>query len=211
MPALTDLTLSAIQAEATRAHLRHAEHSMLSPSYTSGQRLAILAEEVGEAQDEALMLWEQSVIGLTGGPVDHRERAVIELVQAAAMAASWRQFLAYGAPPAGVGPVLSAGTLEAVARGAAVTVFGGELLGVPPGNRPRPDPIMLWASAALGRSLGRVAHELTYDAGGPGVGEGRPDVLSGELAMHAALAALAVEYLEGDRPPIARIAPRPHV
>jgi len=105
---LSGLTLAAIQAEATRAHLLHGEHSMLGP-YTSPQRLAILAEEVGESA---------------------------ELVEA--------------------------------------------LL-----------------AARLSRLLGQVAHELTYDAGGPGVGEGRKDELVKELIQVAAMAASWVEVLEG--------------
>jgi hypothetical protein len=121
--ALSDLTVAAIQAEATRAHARHGAYSMLSPSYTSGQRLAILAEEVGEAQDEAL-------------------------------------------------------------REAHAVAYALEQLG---------------RASALGVALGRVGHELTYDAGGPGVGEGRREQLVRELIQVAAMAASWVEYLEGRR------------
>jgi hypothetical protein len=92
---LSELTLQAIQAEATRAHLRHGEHSMLSPSYTSGQRLAILVEEVGEVAHE--LTYDSGGPGVGEG---RREELVQELVQVAAMAASWIEALE-GGPVAG--------------------------------------------------------------------------------------------------------------
>ena len=110
---LSELTLSAIQAEATRAHLKHGEHSMLGAHYTSGDRLAILVEEAGEVSEEA----EALIAGLL--------------------------------------------------------------------------------NSRLQAAVGRVAHELTYDQGGPGVGEGRRDELVKELIQVAAMAASWVEYLEG--------------
>lgn len=85
---LSDLTLSAIQAEATRAHLKHGEHSMLGPHYSSGDRLAILVEEVGEVAHE--LTYDQ------GGPAvgeGRRDELVKELIQVAAMAASWVEYL----------------------------------------------------------------------------------------------------------------------
>jgi hypothetical protein len=75
---LSELTLSAIQAEATRAHLRHGEHSMLGDAHNDFGRLAILVEEVGEVAHE-----------LTYDQPDDRTKLVIELIQVAAMAASW--------------------------------------------------------------------------------------------------------------------------
>lgn len=85
---LSQLTLNAIQAEATRAHLRHGEHSMLGTGYSSGDRLAILVEEVGEVAHE--LTYDQ------GGPSvgeGRRDELVKELIQVAAMAASWVEFL----------------------------------------------------------------------------------------------------------------------
>lgn len=79
---LSEITLSAIQAEATSAHLRHGEHSMLSPHYSNGDRLAILMEEVGEVAHE-----------LTYDQDGDRDKLVKELIQVAAMAATWVEFL----------------------------------------------------------------------------------------------------------------------
>jgi hypothetical protein len=89
---LSDLTLSAIQAEATSAHLKHGEHSMLSPDYSSGDRLAILVEEVGEVAHE-LTYDQQPGQGIGEG---RRDELVRELLQVAAMAASWVEFLEGG-------------------------------------------------------------------------------------------------------------------
>lgn len=81
---LSAITLAAIQAEATRAHLVHGTHSMLAPSYSSGDRLAILAEEFGEVAAELTYDHQD------GG---QRDRLVKELLQLAAMAASWVEAL----------------------------------------------------------------------------------------------------------------------
>lgn len=81
---LSDITLAAIQAEATGAHAKHGPYSMLGDRYSPGDRLAILVEEVGEVARE--LTYDQ------GGPgVGHYDpdRLVKELVQVAAMAASW--------------------------------------------------------------------------------------------------------------------------
>jgi NTP pyrophosphatase (non-canonical NTP hydrolase) len=83
---ISGLTLNAIQAEATRAHLRHGENSMMNPNATDERRLAILTEEVGEVARE---LNEASI---RNGPVD-RVLLVKELIQVAAMAASWVEVL----------------------------------------------------------------------------------------------------------------------
>lgn len=108
---LSELTLSAIQAEATRAHLKHAEHSMLSEAYTEHERLAILLEEGGEAAVEAQRLLFQNLALLASVPSDllrtigqvaHRltydqpddkTELVRELIQVAAMAGTWVQYL----------------------------------------------------------------------------------------------------------------------
>ena len=90
--ALSELTLAAIQAEATRAHLKHGDYSMRGPHYSSGDRLAILVEEVGEVAHE--LTYDQ------GGPAvgeGRRDELVKELIQVAAMAASWVEFLEGGA------------------------------------------------------------------------------------------------------------------
>jgi len=79
---LSPLTLNAIQAEATRAHLKHGEHSMLGPRYSSGDRLAILVEEVGEVAHE-----------LTYDQDGDQSKLVKELIQVAAMAATWIEYL----------------------------------------------------------------------------------------------------------------------
>jgi len=85
---LSDITLSAVQAEATRAHLRHGDHSMLGAAVTESDRLAILTEEVGEVARE---LNEDRLGNL---PVDEwRDRRVKELIQVAAMALSWVEAL----------------------------------------------------------------------------------------------------------------------
>ena len=81
---LSELTLSAIQAEATRAYLKHGQHSMLGPDYSSGDRLAILVEEVGDVAQE---------LTYDHGGGQRRDELVKELIQVAAMAASWVEFL----------------------------------------------------------------------------------------------------------------------
>jgi hypothetical protein len=79
--ALSDLTLTAVQAEATRAHLRHGRNSMLYQDTTNERRLAILAEEVGEV---ARALNEYAITGALD-----ETNLEKELIQVAAMAASW--------------------------------------------------------------------------------------------------------------------------
>jgi hypothetical protein len=108
---LSDLTLSAIQAEATGAHAKHGEHSMMGSGYTDHERLAILVEEAGEASEEAARLLYVNLAILTGMPSDllrtignvahsltydqeaDRDKLVRELIQVAAMAATWVEFL----------------------------------------------------------------------------------------------------------------------
>jgi hypothetical protein len=87
---LSQLTLDAIQAEATRAHLRHGANSMLGTGHSHGDRLAILTEETGEVAREL----NEARIG--GRDID-RDHLVTELTQVAAMAATWIEALEGGA------------------------------------------------------------------------------------------------------------------
>ncbi len=77
---LTPLTLNAIQAEALRAHCRHFEHSLLNKQMPDSQRLAILVEEVGEVAH---------ALTYDGD----KDRLETELIQVAAVAASWIEAL----------------------------------------------------------------------------------------------------------------------
>ena len=107
---LSELTLSAIQAEATRAHLKHGEFSMLGPHHSAADRLSILAEEAGEAADEAMALAQAHVLTVKsgqllsalgrvahqlthdqGGGIGYADKDKLEkeLIQVAAMAATW--------------------------------------------------------------------------------------------------------------------------
>lgn len=85
---LSGLTLNAVQAEATRAHLVHGEHSMLGPAVAESDRLAILAEEVGEVAREL----NEDRLGLIH-PDSWRDRRVKELIQVTAMALTWVEHL----------------------------------------------------------------------------------------------------------------------
>jgi hypothetical protein len=85
---LSGATLNAIQQEASRAHIKHGEHSMLGPAYSSGERLAILVEEVGEVAHE--LTYDQGGPGVGEG---RRDELIKELIQVAAMAASWIEVL----------------------------------------------------------------------------------------------------------------------
>jgi NTP pyrophosphatase (non-canonical NTP hydrolase) len=82
---LSDITLTAIQAEATRAYLKHGDHSMLGPK-SDDRRLAILTEEVGEVAREL------NDAEIDGREVD-RDKLVKELIQVGAMAATWVEAL----------------------------------------------------------------------------------------------------------------------
>ena len=83
--ALSELTLRAIQAEATRAHLRHGEHSMLAAG-TDERRMRIALEEFGEVAREL------NDAEIEERPVD-RDKLVKELIQCSAMFASWVEYL----------------------------------------------------------------------------------------------------------------------
>lgn len=81
---LSNMTLSAVQAEATRAHLRHKAKSMLYG--TDERRLRILVEEVGEVARE------MNDADIEERPVD-RDKIVKELIQSAAMCLTWVEAL----------------------------------------------------------------------------------------------------------------------
>jgi NTP pyrophosphatase (non-canonical NTP hydrolase) len=74
---LSGATHSAIDAESMLAQLKHTERSMFGKNQTDGDRLAILVEEVGEV---AKAINEKK-----------NDELVKELIQVAAMAASWLQ------------------------------------------------------------------------------------------------------------------------
>ena len=87
---LSPITLSAVQAEATGAHAKHGEHSMLGVAVTESDRLAILTEEVGEVAREL----NEDRLGNLGD--DWKIRRVKELIQVAAMALTWVEHLEGG-------------------------------------------------------------------------------------------------------------------
>jgi NTP pyrophosphatase (non-canonical NTP hydrolase) len=80
IPALDDLTLSAINAEFVRAYVKHSGHTPRDPRMSNGERLAILVEEVGEVA--RAMTYDE------GSP----EKLVRELIQVAAMAGAWAEY-----------------------------------------------------------------------------------------------------------------------
>lgn len=75
--ALSELTVTTVEAEAIRAHLKHGRHSMMNPAMDMGERLAILVEEVGEVAHA--MTYD----------VNKLPELRKELIQVAAMALSW--------------------------------------------------------------------------------------------------------------------------
>jgi NTP pyrophosphatase (non-canonical NTP hydrolase) len=77
---LGDLTLRAVQAESARAWAIHGNRSFLGDGLTTLERLAALIEETGEV-GKALV---------DGEP---RDNVVKELLQVAASAASWAEWL----------------------------------------------------------------------------------------------------------------------
>lgn len=81
MRQLSQLTLDAIAAEATRADILHKEHSMLNPEQPLAEKMTVLWEEYGEV-GRALTYDEGS-----------RDQLEKELIQLAAMAAAWVESL----------------------------------------------------------------------------------------------------------------------
>lgn len=83
---LSDLTLSAVQMEATRAHILHGPNSMLGKLHGNDRRLAILVEEVGEVAREL----NDRIVNNRALDRDH---LVKELIQVGAMALTWVEAL----------------------------------------------------------------------------------------------------------------------
>lgn len=79
---LSALTLDAVQAEALRSHLKHGDHSVLSPMISAYMKLAALTEEVGEVAHE-----------LTYDVAPSKDRLVAELIQVASVALCWVESL----------------------------------------------------------------------------------------------------------------------
>jgi hypothetical protein len=77
---LTSLTLAAIQAEALRAHYRHAERSVLRKDMSNGERSVILVDAISEVVSTLV----------SDGDTANLET---ELIQVAAIAASWVEAL----------------------------------------------------------------------------------------------------------------------
>lgn len=78
-PPLDGVTLAAIQAEATRACVKHGhDNTPIGSKLTREQKLVVLVEEVGEVA--RALTYDQDDSGLVG-----------ELIQVAAMAAMWAQ------------------------------------------------------------------------------------------------------------------------
>jgi len=94
---LSGLTLSAIQAEATRAHFLHGNNSMLFGDQSQERRLAILTEEVGEVAKElneaSIRATQANLTPRINDEFLDRDALVKELIQVAAMAASWVEAL----------------------------------------------------------------------------------------------------------------------
>ncbi len=74
---LSELTLNAVKAEATRAHLKHGSKSLGNPAMPTVEKLAALVEEVGEVG--RCLTYDQ----------DHAGALVKELLQVASVALSW--------------------------------------------------------------------------------------------------------------------------
>lgn len=77
---LSRLTLDAIEAEYTRAHVKHSGHTPKSPRMSDGERLTVLVEEIGEVAR-----------AITYDNADP-ENLCKELIQVAAMAAAWAEY-----------------------------------------------------------------------------------------------------------------------
>lgn len=82
MPALhlSSLTLNAVNAEYTRAHVKHSGWTPNNNRMSDGERLAILGEEFGEVC---------RAVTYDNG---NAESLVAELIQVSAMAAAWAEY-----------------------------------------------------------------------------------------------------------------------
>lgn len=80
MRMLSELTLKAVQAESIRASSIHGNRSFLGDGLTTLERLAALIEETGE-------------VGKAIVDGEPRDNVVKELLQVAASAASWAEWL----------------------------------------------------------------------------------------------------------------------
>jgi hypothetical protein len=201
---LSDLTLSAIQAEATRAHLRHGPSSILNLA-DDRDRFDVLAEEVGEVARE---LNERRIGNTTPG--DYRLRIVKELVQVGAMAATFieavegqaddpRPHVAVDCPCRGYDHSF-AREVEA-ARHRAAQAFEGEH-----GEQ--------WASVALATLISRLWNIITADpsrevpvaSNGPPSWAGRGEWLPDDETPHEGLTAWAASGRRGKSSPAALLA-----
>lgn len=79
---LSRVVLNLIEAEYTRAHVKHSGHTPMSPRMSDGERLAILVEEVGEVA--RAMTYDN------GGDPEHLRD---ELIQVATMAAAHAEYV----------------------------------------------------------------------------------------------------------------------
>lgn len=77
---LSSLTLNAVNAEYTRAHVKHTGWTPNNDRMSDGERLAILMEEVGEVA--RAITYDNS----------NDENLVSELIQVSAMAAAWAEY-----------------------------------------------------------------------------------------------------------------------
>lgn len=84
MKVLSELTLSAVSAEAIRAHIKHRDRggSILDPTMSTEKKLAALGEELGEV-----------CRALTYDGDQGRDHLVKELIQLASVALTWVQCL----------------------------------------------------------------------------------------------------------------------
>lgn len=78
---LSPVTMQCIEAEYTRAHIKHAGHTPKNPRMSDGERLAILVEEIGEVA--RAMTYDNGSL----------ENLRDELIQVAAMAGAHAEYV----------------------------------------------------------------------------------------------------------------------
>jgi hypothetical protein len=86
---ISGLTVSAVQAAALSAHLKHHDHTALNPDMSDLEKLAILTEEVGEVAHELTY----DAHGVADDWGERRVRLERELLQVAAVALTWIESL----------------------------------------------------------------------------------------------------------------------